>query len=178
MPIPIEKNWKFYTGISLFIFSYFPYLFAPFIPLLPVSHTAMISIAAISVTSAELIFFISILLLGKPFMVWMKAMAIKYIFRGKAASAPAYFAKIRHYLGVTLFCMSFIPYFVTEVAILIRDPQPHTLHIYLGVMLSGNALFIISLFVLGGDFWEKLKDLFVWQSKKIDIEQDNKGTRQ
>jgi len=38
-------------------------------------------------------------------------------------------------------------------------------HIHLIVNICLDALFICSVFVLGGDFWDKLRALFVYKAK-------------
>jgi hypothetical protein len=32
-------------------------------------------------------------------------------------------------------------------------------------VVAGDLIFLVSLFVLGGDFWDKLKALFIFESK-------------
>jgi len=33
--------------------------------------------------------------------------------------------------------------------------------------VGGDIMFLIALFVLGGEFWDKLKSLFVYESKAV-----------
>jgi len=35
------------------------------------------------------------------------------------------------------------------------------------IVISGDAILLISLFILGGDFWDKLRSLFVYNSRAV-----------
>ncbi|HAI46245.1 MAG TPA: hypothetical protein DCM50_05995 [Stenotrophomonas sp.] len=51
--------------------------------------------------------------------------------------------------------------FGRERQILARLQHPHL------VAMSGDLLLILSLFILGGDFWDKLRALFVREAKAV-----------
>ncbi|MNT62036.1 hypothetical protein D3C72_1997240 [compost metagenome] len=52
------------------------------------------------------------------------------------------------------------PYIVPQSGSL-RLQHPHL------VAMSGDLLLILSLFILGGDFWDKLRALFVREAKAV-----------
>ena len=39
----------------------------------------------------------------------------------------------------------------------------------IALLLVSDATFLVSLFVLGGDFWERLKKLFEWQGEEPSV---------
>jgi hypothetical protein len=64
---------------------------------------------------------------------------------------------VRHAVGVTLFFTSFLPaYVMSYVPSLLPDAAAHRLWLN----LLGDAVFLASLVLLGGDFWDKLRGLF------------------
>jgi len=163
----IEKNWKYYLGIILFAYSLIPYITVIFIPFLHLPHTTALTVAGGMVASAEIAFFIAAVLLGKPFIEMVKAKVKGCIVKKRGLGAPApHISKVRHYSGVTLLIFSFFPYYIAELALLIAHLDTHGLHMIVGFMLMGEALFIISLFILGGEFWDRLKKLFEWPGKE------------
>lgn len=150
----MKKNFKFYCGIVLLIYSFIPYVIS--IIVIPFFQTAgkLLSSISLLIASAEAAFLISIILLGKPFIQLIKKEFLtKYIF------PPGDISKTRHYCGVILFFISFTPYILTEFFLLFDLPDEHSTF-FLLLLLLGNFLFVISLVVLGTNFWEKLKNLF------------------
>ena len=163
----IKKNWKYYTGVTLFVYCWLPYIIVGFIPLLGFSSVETVSIMTILVATAEAAFFVSILLLGKPFLEAIKSKIKRFIFRKEVVVTAPYISKGRHYVGVTLFLLSFLPYFITEIAMLRGYPKEGGHAVLLGVLLLGDALFITSLFILSSEFWDRLKKLFAWPGNKL-----------
>ncbi len=70
---------------------------------------------------------------------------------------------VRHAVGVTLFFVSFLPAYVFSYApsLLQNAATPR-----LWVLLLGDAMFLVSLVLLGGDFWDRLRLLFKRQTKQ------------
>jgi hypothetical protein len=69
---------------------------------------------------------------------------------------------VRHWTGLILFLLPVAPGYVMAYA-----PQwlPDATPARLWVNLAADAMFLTSLFVLGGDFWDKLRALFVRQAR-------------
>jgi hypothetical protein len=42
---------------------------------------------------------------------------------------------------------------------------PISLHIRYFIIIASDLVFLTSLFVLGGDFWDKLRALFIYKAK-------------
>jgi len=160
-----EKNWKYYLGLSLFIYSFVPICTVELLFMLPLTTSEKASAALIYLGSGELTFICAVALLGKPFVELLKA-KIKGFFISKMPVAPPKpITKTQHAIGVTLFFASFLPYPVAEGVLFFGHPTGRDLHYLVAAMLTGDVIFIISLFVLGGEFWERLKKLFEWPGK-------------
>lgn len=72
--------------------------------------------------------------------------------------------KVRHVIGLVLFLLPIVPTYIMAYAPKwLPDSSPQRLWI----SLSADAMFLISLFVLGGDFWDKLKSLFVREARAV-----------
>jgi len=159
----IKKDWKFYLGLIFFFYSWVPYLIAILLLAfnIPIKKTLML--LGVFIASAEISFALSIILLGKPFLQYLKTHLKEMLLRSSALP-PQPISKTRHYTGITLLLLSFLPYFITEISLFLGYPKTDSGHLILFLMLlSSDAVFIISLFVLGGDFWNRLQNLFKWQ---------------
>lgn len=160
----IEKNWKYYLGIALFVYSFLPYFVAVALFFLHMPITKLLAFLGVFIVSAEVSFIVSAALLGKTVIEYIKA-RLKGVFKSPMQAQSVRVGKARHYLGIVLLILSFSPYFFVEISLLLGYPKTDGGHTALfWVMLSGDAIFIISLFVLGSDFWERLKKLFEWQN--------------
>ena len=158
----MEKDWKYYLGLALLAFSVIPICTVELVLLLPVSKTQAVSLGAVYLASGEGAFLLAAALLGKPFIQAVKRKIQTFFSRPKDAPPPPPISKRRHYLGVSLFLLSFSPYLITEIALLFGNLQPTGLRILLVLLLSGDLMCIVSLLVLGEEFWGRLKALFQW----------------
>ena len=72
--------------------------------------------------------------------------------------------RVRHAIGIVLFVLPVLPTYVTAYA-----PQwlPEASSWRLWVNLCADGMFLVSLFVLGGDFWDKLRALVVREARAV-----------
>ena len=117
----------------------------------------------------------ALLVLGLPQLLTVIAIALVgkagfyYLIESLSGAAkrlepPVHVSKVRYRVGLV---MLFLPLAVSllepYVAILVVHEQlPHWL---LGVV--GDTLFLASFFVLGGEFWDKLKALFIYEARPV-----------
>ena len=159
----MEKNWKYYLGMTLFLYSWLPYVAAGALLLFAIPIKEFVGIMAVFIASAEISFVISIFFLGKTFVKMLKEKVLGIFFRHKAVQPVKPISKLRHYIGVTLLLLSFVPCFVIEILLLFGYPKTDGGHLYMFIsVILGYTIFILSLFVLGSDFWEHAKKLFIW----------------
>jgi len=162
----IKKDWKYYLGIALFVYSCIPWVFTLLVlPFLSVSKVKAVSIATGLLISSEISFLLSVVLLGKPFVDLLKS-KIKTIFRKKDVVHLKPVGKIRHYVGITMLLVaSFVPYFLTEIALLLGFVEKYGHNALITLLILGDVLFIASFFLLGGEFWARVNKLFKWPGK-------------
>ena len=69
---------------------------------------------------------------------------------------------LRYNFGLVLFVLPFLPnYMISFMPHLI----PISLHTRYIIIVTSDFVFLSSLFVLGGDFWDKLRALFIYKAK-------------
>ncbi len=154
------KPWTYYLGLVLFTFSFVAYGVVALLPFLHLATMTAATAATVLIVAAELSFFSSIALLGKPFLQMLKE-KWRALWK-RAPQAPVPVGKTRHYIGVVMMLASLLPYLAAEVLLIAGYTKPFHLNFVIGLLLGGDALFVIALFVLGADFWERLKKLFEW----------------
>ena len=168
----MKKDKKYYLGIALFVYCFIPWVFTFLVlPFLPVSKVNAVSIATGLLISSEISFLLSVALLGKPFIQVIKA-KIKGIFSKKGVRDLKPVGKIRHAVGITmLLTASIVPYSLTEFALLLGYVEKYGHTALINLLIIGDVLFITSFFILGGEFWARVKKLFEWPGKR-DIAQN------
>lgn len=157
----LEKDWKYYLGINLFVFSWLTFGFAFVAPFLPVSAAIAAVMAAALIIAGEVTFWASVALLGKPFMQFLKAKLLEFLHSRRPAELRRV-SKERHYVGLALFLGSFLSYYLAMAVPFLDLPREQMPATIIAILIVGQATFFISLFVLGGEFWAKLKKLFQW----------------
>jgi len=157
-----QRNWKYYLGLAMLAYSVIPLCTVELLMLLPLSKTEAVSLGAVYLASGEGAFILAVALLGKPFIQAVKTKVKAFFSRPQQAPAPQPIGKARHYVGVALFLLSFSPYFITELAILFGNLDATGLRVLLVLLLAGDLMCIVSLLVLGDEFWARLQALFRW----------------
>lgn len=80
----------------------------------------------------------------------------------KRYGPPDTVSKTRYSIGLIMF---FIPIVFAFILPYIFGHIPFILDYYLIISISGDLLLIAGLFILGGDFWDKLRGLFIRNSR-------------
>lgn len=166
------KTWKHRLGMILIVYSFIPLCTVELVAFLGVPASQAVTLGAFYVASGEIAFLLAVALLGKPFVMAVKAKIKGFFFRSKtdaapqAATTPRHIGRVRHAFGVVLFVLSIVPYYATMAVLFVAHPKEPDLGALLWLLVAGEALFLISLFVLGEEFWAKLKHLFEWPGKE------------
>lgn len=110
----------------------------------------------------KLFLVLAVAIMGKPGFAYLKSLIGA---RLRRFAPPSTVSPLRYRIGLILFIAVIVlssmgPYIVPQSGSL-RLQHPHL------VALSGDLLLILSLFILGGDFWDKLRALFVREAKAV-----------
>ncbi len=150
---------RLYIGLGIFILSFFMLPTGLFLQRFAVHHVLKHVIIGVFWLIAPIMKITSVGILGKPSYLYIKS-----IFRYRIVKVikPYHASRLRYNIGLFLFCLPLIPTYIMAYA-----PQFFASNFYLRLILNiaFDVVFIISLFVLGGDFWDKLKALFSFSAK-------------
>lgn len=154
------KRVKFYLGITFLILSVVMPLLGFWVAQLDL-HIAIKStiIGLLTLGGPEVFILLSVALLGKEAFEFITGKIRAALHRMKPTGPVS---KQRYVIGLVLFLLPLIPtYIMAYTPHLMPDDSPYRLYINIGA----DVLFVVSLFVLGGDFWDKLASLFVYDAK-------------
>jgi hypothetical protein len=175
-PENLTGTWRYRLGRMLF-FGAFPVFFATpvVIPMLGLSVGESAALIGGILLAVEILWFASIPLLGKQGFMMLKAKAFAWL---KLSSGPI--SQARHRFGVTLLLSSvaldvLLNLVVIGTNLLVKGADvPTTLifgltfqqqaTIYVAIQILTTISIIAAVFILGADFWERLKKAFEWKS--------------
>ncbi|MGD9684553.1 MAG: hypothetical protein AB7W16_25595 [Candidatus Obscuribacterales bacterium] len=154
--------WRLYSGIALIVLSLLMPLFSVWIiaSALPAWLKASL-VGLVSVGGPEILAFVAVAVLGKEAFELIMGRVMGLL---KRMAPSASVSKFRYRLGLLLMILTFLPsYVVAYSPSWLPDSSPARLY----VCLSADVFFVISLFVLGGDFWDKLRALFIYEARAV-----------
>lgn len=105
---------------------------------------------------------IAVAIMGKPGFAYLKSLIAAHFRR---MAPPATVGAARYRIGLILLAIPIVlgslGDYLTTYLIPIRQQYPYLLP------MTGDLLILISLFVLGGDFWDKLRALLVREARVV-----------
>mgnify|MGYP000896174155 CR=1 FL=1 len=156
----LARRFRFYTGITLLVLSMTCPLFGIVVAQFEISLATKASIIGLlSLGIPEILILMAAAVLGRENYEVIKAGCLKYL---KRLAPSAKVGKLRYKIGLVMFILPLIP---TYVQAYVPKWLPDTSTERLYINLAADGMFIASLFVLGGDFWEKLRALFVYEAR-------------
>jgi hypothetical protein len=158
-PPELKKDWRFYAGLTALVLSIILPVFAVVVPFLglPVAWAAALA-GALVLGGPEVLALVAVALLGKPTFKYL-TYQFKKAFRRAVLERPV--SKTRYYTGLTISLLSFVPLYLYGY-------QPHWLPggpARIWILAAADLIFIGSFFIMGGEFWEKLRRIFIWEGK-------------
>jgi hypothetical protein len=159
---PPVAGWRFHLGVALFAVSLLgPLLLIPFVASLDFSGATIASISSFILIGAEILLLAAAAIMGKDGYAYLKSTALGFL---KRYGPPQRVGRARYWFGLALFVAPILfgllsPY----LAPFIPGYQGNEI----GFALAGDGLLLASLFVLGGDFWDKLRALFIHDAKAV-----------
>ena len=152
------KNLKFLLG-TIFLIASILIPFAGFwVASLPLSLAIKGPIIGLlTVGGPEVLAIVAVAILGKEAFELLRRKLLSTLNR---LTPRGTVGRTRYSIGLVLFVINFIPSWVLSYV-----PQLLPDMMRISVNVCADLLFIISLFVLGGDFWDKLRALFVYDAR-------------
>jgi hypothetical protein len=162
---PVAAGWRFKLGVALLALSLFgPLMFIPLIASLGLSAAMTTSISGGILIGADVLLVVAAAVMGKSGYAYIKNHIFGFL---KQYAPPKQVSRARYNIGLVIFAVPILfgwlsPYAGTLV------PGYDGNEITFAVV--GDLLLLVSLFILGGDFWDKLRALFIHDAKAVLVE--------
>ena len=157
---PAPPGWRLRIGISLFVLGWVCPLFIPLVTASDLSTGWKTTLSGLLLVGAPEVFgFAAIFLLGKPGFNFIKSKVMVFL---KRYGAPREVSRARYRFGLTiLILVNIFGVFIYYAPDLIPGYSENRL----ALNLMAELLFVASFFILGGDFWDKFRALFIYEAK-------------
>ena len=153
-------GWRFPLGAALFIFGWCTPLLIPLVAASGFSKGwKTILSGALAVGIPEVFSIVAIAIMGKEGFAYLKARILGFL---KKHGPPDRVGRTRYLIGLVMFVLPLLfgwlgPYGAHRI--------PGYAAYRFWISLAGDVIFVSSLFVLGGDFWDKVRALFIHGAK-------------
>jgi hypothetical protein len=157
--VSFTASWRFRTGVTLIAIGWICPLFIPLVTKSTLSIEWKTALSGfLLVVGPEVLSILAIAILGKDGFNYLKEKVFALLRR---AAPTAKVSRTRYRAGLVIWALLFIyGSFVWYAPHLVPGYSEHRI----ALNLSADFLFIASLFVLGGDFWEKFRALFIYDA--------------
>ncbi len=156
-PVKIP-SFRLICGFVVLILSVITPFFIPLILLLPLSVAAKTLISGVLLFGVpEVGILLAIVILGNEGFIYLKS---RLFFWLKQTASTTKISRTRFHIGITMFSIALIlgfliPYLYVFLPLSMQQyPSRYTLIL--------DIFFLISVFILGGNFWNKLRSLFIY----------------
>ena len=159
--VPAE-GWRLKLGVALFGLSIaLPVLGVPLVAATGLSTTAVATASGVLLVGAEVLGIVAVAVMGKSGYAYIKNRVFGFF---KQYGPPAEVGRTRYTIGLVMFAVPIVFGWLTQYA-------AYLIPGYLGneftYAIIGDLLLLVSLFVLGGDFWDKVRALFIHGAKVV-----------
>ena len=156
--IPTGGGWRFKAGLALLALMALAWLLIPIEASLGMSVGTMAATTAGIVTANKGILLLAIVVMGKPGFQELKAKLSHNLTPATDVS------RMRYRIGLVMFCLPFLQgLFETWTSHI--APESAANRPWVDILMDG--MLIASLFVLGGNFWDKLRAIFVADARAV-----------
>lgn len=155
-----HPGWRFRLGASFFALGLVCPVFVPLVTATGLStewKTILSGILTLGIP--ELLWVVAVAVMGKAGFDHIKVRVFGFL---KRHAVPRTVSRTRYRIGLALFLL---PLLFGWLAPYSPGAIPGYESQRFAVNLAGDLLLLTSLFVLGGDFWEKLRSLFLYEAK-------------
>jgi NADH:ubiquinone oxidoreductase subunit 6 (subunit J) len=136
-----------------------PLVGVPLVSALDLSSTIIATVSGGLLMGAELLGITAVAVMGKPGYVYIKSRVSGFL---RQYGPAQHVSRGRYNTGLVMF---FMPVLFAWISVYAADYIPGYVQNPLPYAIAGDLLLLTSLFVLGGDFWDKLRGLFVYSDR-------------
>lgn len=149
-------SWRIKLGAALFGISILlPVAGIPLVTTLGLSKTMIASASGALLVGAEVLGVCAVAIMGKSGYAFIKNRIFGFL---KQHGPPQKVSRGRYNIGLVIFC---VPLLFGWLSLYISEWAPGLLSYPLPFAIGGDVLILASLFFLGGDFWDKIRSLFI-----------------
>jgi hypothetical protein len=163
MNAPHTAGWRFKLGIAIICLMLGSWLMVPIVAAAGISGSRIAALTGVLFISNKVLLIIVIAVMGKAGFQQLKSSVFGYV----SSLAPTVDTEVgpwRHRIGVLMFCLPLISGFLEPyVDSILPGLRPNIWQL----QLLGDLMLIGSFFVLGGNFWEKVRALFIRTAKVV-----------
>ena len=148
-------GWRLKLGVALFGLSIvLPVVGVPLIVVMGLSAASVATVSGAIIAGAELLGIAAVAIMGKSGFAYIKNRIFGFL---KQYGPPAEVSRSRYTIGLVMFVVPIVFGWIAPYA---TDLIPGYSDNEFTYGIIGDLLLLASLFVLGGDFWDKLRALF------------------
>lgn len=152
----LVTSWQFKAGIGVFVFSILlPLGGIPLVACLHLSTAKTALLTTVFLAGGEILGIIAIALMGKAGYQILKTHVAGFF---RQYGPPQTVSQLRYLIGLILFIT---PILFGWLAVYVSPWIPYYSDSRIFFAVTGDMLFLTSFFVLGGDFWDKIRSLFI-----------------
>ena len=157
-PAP-RKDWRFYAGMTAMALAVIMPLSALVVPVLGLSTMRSALLAGVLLAGGpEVLCILAVALLGKETFLYLAHRA-KTALRRAVIDQPA--SRARYYAGLVVILLSWLPAYIYAYSPALMPPGDARIYLLAAMDLA----FVVSVFLMGGEFWEKVRRIFVYEGK-------------
>ena len=154
---PKSAHWRFKLGIAIICLIPALWLLVPLAAAVDTPGSKVAALSGALFILNKILLLLVIAIMGKAGFQELKQHIYGYV-SSMAPSTDVDVGPLRHRIGVVMFCLPLLSSFLEPyVAALAPGLRPNSW----ALQMLGDALLVGSFFVLGGNFWEKLRALFI-----------------
>jgi hypothetical protein len=149
------SGWRFKLGIFVFVFAFALWLLIPLGATLGMPGSRIAAMTGVIFIANKVLLVSCIAIMGKPGFQQLKALVLGH---AKRLAPSKTVGPVRHVVGLVMFLVPLISAML----------EPYIDRIWPGLrpnvwqfQVFGDLMLMASFFVLGGDFWNKIRALFV-----------------
>ncbi len=164
---PQSAGWRIKVALILLLVSFGWPVLLPVLPFLGFSGTAIAAFSGAMLVVGELLLVSAVAIAGKQGFAYIKAKVFGIL---KAYGPPKTVSRTRYIIGLVIFMVPVLvgwggPYFGEYI--------PGFQENLFTVSIVGDVMILVALVVLGGDFWDKLRSLFIPSARATFLEKSS-----
>jgi hypothetical protein len=158
-PPELKRDWRFYSGTAALALAVIMPLGSFVVPVLglPTAQSAVL-VGVLVAGGPEVLCILAVALLGKETFQYFTHVA-KSALRRTVIDRPA--SKGRYYLGLAIMLVSWLPAYIYAYFPAVMPGGNARIYILAGMDLA----FVASVFLMGAEFWEKVRRIFIYEGK-------------